>query len=72
MPTTYPQDHNKGTLLLLNSPFLPIFLQLAQNTQFAPLHSNQRIWIYLLILPTLTPNGWGIANCEKQKFEVNS
>ena len=26
----------------------------------------------IMILVTLTPNGWGIAHCEKQKFEVNS
>ncbi|MEA3324916.1 MAG: hypothetical protein U9Q37_07240 [Euryarchaeota archaeon] len=24
------------------------------------------------IFYTLTPNGWGMVHCEKQKFEVNS
>jgi|LGVF01.1.fsa_nt_gb hypothetical protein len=27
---------------------------------------------YTCTILTLTPNGWGIAHCEKQKFEVNS
>ena len=28
--------------------------------------------IISFLFTTLTPNGWGIAHCEKQKFEVNS